>query len=194
MTARSSKNGNAHIDMDTLITLTNLESALKDYAAKAQEIYKKNLALGDKNASYDLANSVSAYVETEGRAFEVRISLLEYWKYVEGGSQGTESSPAGAVYPAHFPPPWAIERWIEVKPVIPRPLPSGRIPAPKQLSWMIARSIEKRGVEPFPAMATTIEELNREYKDVFAVALSRDLDGYISKVLNLGVGRMSSRR
>lgn len=179
--------------MTTLITLDHLEAALQEYAAKAQEIYKKNLALGRKNASYDLANSVNAYVETGGRAFEVRVSLLEYWKYVEGGSKGTESSPAGAVYAAHFPPPRILEQWISVKPVIPRPGANGKIPTPRQLSWMIARSIEKRGIEPFPAMAATIEELNREYKDVFAVALSRDLDGYIAKVLNLGTGAMSSR-
>lgn len=177
--------------MTTLITLKNLEAALKDYAARASELYKEQLALGGKNASHALAESVNAYVETDGRAFEVKVSLLDYWKYVEGGAQGTESSPLGAVYPAHFPPPWALERWIEVKPVIPRPMANGKIPAPKQLSWMIARSIERRGIEPFPAMATTIEELNRQYRDVFAVALSKDLDGYIAKVLNLGTGAMS---
>jgi len=179
--------------MTELITLSNLEAALREYAAKAQELYKMNLALGGKNASHDLTESVHAYVESDGRAFEVRVSLLEYWKYVEGGSKGELSSPAGAVYPAHFPPPWALERWIEVKPVIPRPMANGKIPTPKQLSWMIARSIQRRGIEPFPAMATTIEELNRQYKDVFAFALSKDLDGYISKIVNLGSGSMSQR-
>lgn len=179
--------------MAELISLTNLEAALKVYAEKAGEIYRKNLALGGKNASHDLADSVTAYVETDGRAFEVRVSLLDYWKYVEGGSQGTESSPPGAVYPAHFPPPRALERWIEVKPVIPRPMADGRIPTPRQLSWVIARSIERRGIEPFPAMAATIEELNREYREVFAYALSKDIDGYISKIMSLVAGAMSSR-
>lgn len=177
--------------MAELITLKNLEAALREYGAKAAEIYKKNLALGGKNASHDLADSVTAYVETDGRAFEVRVSLLEYWKYVEYGSQGVVTSPPGAVYPAHFPPPWALEQWIEVKPVIPRPMANGKLPTPKQLSWMIARSIERRGIKPFPAMAATIEELNREYKDVFAVALSKDLDGYIAKIMNLGTGTIS---
>lgn len=179
--------------MAQLITLTNLEAALREYAAKAQEIYKKNLALGNKNASHDLADSVNAYVEVNGRVFEVRVSLLGYWKFVEGGSHGEVTSPPGAVYPAHFPPPWALERWIEVKPVIPRPMANGKIPTPKQLSWMIARSIQRRGIAPFPAMATTIEELNREYKDVFTFALSKDLDGEIAKVLSLGTGAMSTR-
>lgn len=175
----------------TLLTLDNLDAALREYAEKAQELYRRNLALGGKNASHALADSVTAYVESDGRAFEVRVDLLEYWKYVEGGSKGTESSPAGAVYPAHFPPPRALERWIHVKPVIPRPGRNGKIPSPRQLSWMIAHSIHRRGIRPFPAMATTIEELNREYRDIFAVALARDLDGYIGKVLSLGDAAMS---
>jgi hypothetical protein len=174
-----------------LLSLDNLQAALEEYGAKAVELYKMQLALGGKNASHALADSVTAHVETTEGAYEVRVTLLDYWKYIEGGSQGKESSPLGAIYPAHFPPPRILERWIEVKPVIPRPGKNGRIPTPKQLSWMIARSIERRGIEPFPAMATTIEELNRQYKDVLAVALAKDVTNYIAKLTTLDRGAMS---
>lgn len=175
----------------TLLSLDNLQAALEEYAQKAAELYKMQLSLGGKNASHALAQSVSAYVATDAGAYEVRVSLLEYWKYIEGGSKGKESSPLGAVYAAHFPPPRVIERWIEVKPVIPRPGRNGKIPTPRQLSWMIARSIERRGIEPFPAMATTIEELNRQYKDVLATALAKDVNTYIAKLFTLDRGVMS---
>ena len=175
----------------TLLSLNNLQAALEEYAQKAAELYKLQLALGGKNASHALADSVTAYVATDAGAYEVRVSLLDYWKYIEGGSKGTESSPLGAVYAAHFPPPRILERWIEVKPVIPRPDKRGKIPTPRQLSWMIARSIQRRGIEPFPAMATTIEELNRQYKDVLAVALGRDVTSYIAKLATLDRGAMS---
>lgn len=174
-----------------LLSLNNLQAALEEYAQKAQELYKLQLSLGGKNASHALADSVTAYVATDAGAYEVRVSLLDYWKYIEGGSQGTESSPLGAVYPAHFPPPRVLERWIEVKPVIPRPGKNGKIPTPRQLSWMIARSIQRRGIEPFPAMATTIEELNRQYKDVLGVALAKDVTSYIAKLVTLDKGAMS---
>ena len=175
----------------TLLSLNNLQKALEEYATKAAELYKMQLALGGKNASHALEESVTAYVEVEDGAYEVRVSLLDYWKYIEGGSKGTETSPLGAVYAAHFPPPRVIERWIEVKPVIPRPGKNGKIPTPRQLSWMIARSIERRGIEPFPAMATTIEELNRQYKDVLAVALAKDVTSYIAKLTTMDRGAMS---
>lgn len=174
-----------------LLSLDNLQAALEEYAAKAQELYKMELALGGKNASHALADSVTAHVVTDAGAYEVRVTLLDYWKYIEGGSKGEVSSPLNAVYPAHFPPPRVLERWIEVKPVIPRPMANGKIPSPRQLSWMIARSIQRRGIEPFPAMATTIEELNRQYKDVLAVALAKDVTDYIAKLFTLDRGAMS---
>lgn len=174
-----------------LISLTHLKEVLDEYAAQAAEIYKYQIALGAHNASRELVDNVKAQVNVDGTAWEVSLTLKEYWKYLEGGSKGTESSPAGAVYPAHRPPAWALEKWINVKPVLPRPLPSGKLPSPKQLSYMISRSIEKRGIEPFPALQTTIDELNEMYKDKFVLALSQDVGVYINKVLHpLSQGRM----
>lgn len=188
-----------------LISLTHLKEVLDEYAAQAAEIYKYQIALGAHNASRELVDNVKAQVNVDGTAWEVSLSLKEYWKYLEGGSKGTESSPVGAVYPPHMPPAWAILKWIQVKPVIPRPLMNltprsmsllaasrkPRIPTPEQLSYMIAESIEKRGIEPYPALQTTIDELNAMYKDKFVIALSKDVGVYINKVLHpLSQGRM----
>lgn len=178
-----------------LISLENLRSVLEEYAEQASEIYKYQVSLGGHNASRKLVDSVKTQVNVNGTEWEVSISLLEYWKYLEGGHQGTKSSPAGAVYPAHRPPAWALEKWINVKPILPRPvtLKSGktRLPSPKELSYAMAISIERYGIEPYPALQTTIDELNEMYKDKFVFALSEDVGDYIGKVLHsLSEGRM----
>jgi len=174
-----------------LLTFDNLRQVLEEYAAKAEEVYKYQIALGNHNASRDLVNSVKTEVVINDRGFEVTMDLAYYWKYLEGGSRGEESSPAGAAYPPHFPPPRAIEEWINVKPVIPRPR-DGVIPSPRQLSWMIARKIQREGTEPYPALQTTIEELNRDFADRFAVALQQDTSDYIAKIyVGLDFGAVS---
>lgn len=192
-----------------LITFNNLEKALQEYGEQAVEIYRKNLSLGGKVASRNLIDSVTAHVDTmDGTSYEVSLNLASYWKYVEGGSQGTVSSPSGAMYPAHKPPTWAILQWINIKPVIPRPLqritPSSAralsasrkpvIPTPEQLSHAIATNIEKYGIEPHPAMQATIDELNAMYKDKFILALSTDVGQYINKVLYSLNGHMDQFR
>lgn len=179
--------------MAELINLARLQGVLEEYGKQAEELYKYQIALGAHNASRNLVDNVKAIVEMNGSAWEVSLTLAHYWKYLEGGSQGVETSPAGAIYPAHFPPPYILEKWINIQPVLPRPMENGKLPSPKQLSYMIAHSIQKRGQEPFPALATTIEELNEQYKGKFAVALGEDVTDYIRKVVSLGSGTMSQK-
>lgn len=178
-----------------LISFSKIQEVLEEYASRAKELYKYQVSLGGHNASRDLINSVETMVTVDGGGtWRVSLQLNEYWKYLEGGSKGTESSPSGAVYPAHFPPPSAILDWIRVKPVLPQPLADGKIPSLKSLSYLISRSIQRHGIEPYPALATTIDELNEQYKDKFIIALSSDVGQYINKVLvSLGNGAMSQR-
>lgn len=176
-----------------LLTLDNVRQVLEEYGARAVEIYREQLTAGNKNASKQLLNSVQARVDIGNDSFEVLLSLEHYWKYVEGGAKGTESSYPGAIYPAHFPPPKVLENWILIKPVIPRPNDRGKIPTPKQLSWMIARSIERKGIKPYPALQNTIDELNKEYEGKFAVALQKDTAEYIAKIFVGLKGSMSQK-
>ena len=178
------------METDSLIRLNNLRQVLLEVAKDAQETYRYQIALGGHNASHALADSAKAYVEHSGTLYEVKIDLLEYWKYIEGGSQGTESSPAGAVWPAHFPPPWAIEKWINVKPIIPQPMENGNLPSPKQLSYMIAHSIEKRGIEPFPALETTIEDIFQKWNEKIAEAWQKDVEGWLDDTITILAGQV----
>ena len=168
--------------MTELMDLTELHQILQEYAKEAEEIYKYQIALGNKNASRKLVDTIQSNVKVGDQSYEVTLTLQHYWKYIEGGSKGKESSPPGAVYPAHFPPPWALERWINVKPILPRPNANGKLPSPKSLSYAMAHSIEKKGIKPYPALQTTKEELNAIYYDRIAKALARDVERYMQMV------------
>jgi hypothetical protein len=111
------------------------------------------------------------------------MTLNKYWKYIEGGRKGKDTSPPGAVYKAAFPPVNALMEWISVKPIIPRPDKSGRIPSPKSLAFLIGRKIEQDGIEPYPAMATTIEECNKIYRERISAALAHDMQYFIRKLM-----------
>lgn len=175
------------MEKDTLINLDRLMAVLLDYADAAREVYREQISLGGHNASRTLSDTVQSRVEVKGTAYEVVLQLEYYWKFLEYGSKGTESSYPGAKYAAHFPPPDEILKWIQIKPVIPRPqvLPSGksRIPSLKSLSWAIATSIHKHGTKPFPAVTATKEQLMRIYRDKLSDALGQDVADYLNRIL-----------
>lgn len=168
--------------MDEL-KLENLERVLNEYCKDAVEIYNYQIALGDehgnKNASRNLTDTLQARIEARADGYSVIFNIAEYYKYIEGGSKGTQSSPEGAVYPAHFPPPKIIEQWINVKPILPRPDDHGHLPSPQELSWAIATTIERNGIKPFPALATTKEELKKIYEEKIQEALMEDMKTFI---------------
>ena len=175
--------------MDDLLDLTELQKVLQDYARDAAELYKQEITDGEKNASKTLLESVKSNVIVGSQEYEVTLTLAHYWRYVEYGRQGTESSPLLAhpgAYPpgkAAFPPVDALVKWIEVKPVIPRPGKNGRIPTPKQLAYLIGRKIHREGIEPFPALYRTKQELNQRYNEKISAALGHDISNYIRKVI-----------
>lgn len=170
---------------EQLLELTELQQVLAEYAKEAEEVYKYQIALGGKNASRKLTDTIRSEVVVGDQAYEVTLTLQHYWKYIEGGSQGTISSPAGAVYPAHFPPSWALEKWIQVKPIIPRPDDRGKIPSPKTLAFLMGRKIEQEGIKPHPALKTTQEELDKIYHERLSAALGHDVTNYIRKIVTM---------
>lgn len=159
-----------------------LTEALNGYGEAVRNMYQDNLIRKSKIASGELLNSVEFKVQGEGTAYTVSLRLAEYWKYVEGGTKGTESSPAGAVYKAHFPPVSALLEWIRVKPVLPRPDDRGRIPTPQKLAYLIGRKIEREGIEPAPALQETLDTLNAVWLPKITEAFAKDCAGILREM------------
>jgi len=167
----------------------NLIRVLEDYGKEAEALYKAKLTegrppYGTKNASGELLNSVKWGMKIGENHFEVTLDLAKYWKYVEGGLQGHESSYFGAVYPAvqrrDGTTLWnAIRDWIDIKRIDPLPGPNGKIPTKDQLAYLISRKIGRKGIEPFPALSRTVEELNAKYSEKIAEAVSKDVAAFV---------------
>lgn len=171
--------------MNDLINFDELNAILAEYAREAEEMYKYQLSLGNKTASRKLMDTIKSNVVVGDNAYEVTLTLQHYWKYIEGGRKGTESSPPGAKYKAAFPPVKAILDWILVKPVLPRPSADGKMEKlrPKSLAYLIGRKIEQEGIEPHPALKTTQEELMKMYRERLSAALGHDVENYIRKLI-----------
>ena len=148
----------------------NLTSVLNDFGKFLVEEYKDNLILEDVNASDNLYNSVTYMVERNDKTFEVKLSLADYWAFVEKGRR------AGS----KFPPVSAIERWIEVKPVLPRPMSNGKLPTNKQLAYLISRKIAIEGISPKPLLQRSVDNVWGVFEEFIAEAFAKDLQKEIN--------------
>lgn len=118
-----------------------------------------------------LSDTITTQVEVDGKKFTASLNMNHYWKYLEEGTR------------PHWPPTSAIQKWVEIKPVIPRPDGNGRIPTTKQLAFLISRKIAKHGTEGTHGLETTREAVLPMYYERIGQALSEDFGAYVKTVL-----------
>lgn len=157
--------------MEQLLELTELHKVLQDFATDIRERYKDVLANNDHIASHNLVDSIRTEVKVGDNAYEVTMTLKDYWKYVEYDTK------------PHFPPPDAILKWIQVKPVIPRPDANGRIPSQKSLAYLIGRKIAREGTEGTHDLARTKDDILPWWREQIGKALGHDMENYIRKLV-----------
>lgn len=107
----------------------------------------------------------------EDNVFTVSFDLVDYWWYVENGRG-----------PGKMPPISAIEKWIEVKPVIPDSR-TGKVPTTKQLAFMIARSIGEKGTQGTHALDKTIRSSD-DIVDALKSELLTSIREWVNSELN----------
>lgn len=149
-----------------------LEEVLNEFADAFIQAARDNLQANGTNASYDLYNSFEKIVEIDDGAFKVSVSLAEYWKWVENGRG-----------PGKYPPPEAIRRWIEVKPVNISPI-NGRMPSVEQVGFLIGRKIAEEGTEAQPFFEPAKEQVIREFEERIAYAIEEDVGNYILELVD----------
>lgn len=155
-----------------LLELTELQKVLQDFAVDIRDRYRDVLAKNDHIASRALVDSIKTQVVVGENAYEVTMTLQDYWKYVEYDTK------------PHFPPPDAILKWIEVKPVIPRPGANGRIPTPRQLAFLIGRKISNEGTEGTHDLEQTKNDILPWWREKISEALGHDMQNYIRKLVS----------
>lgn len=154
-----------------LFNPSNLLSILEELAADVKDNYKEHLEYHDRKASGDLLQSISTEIEVRGTTYIVWLNLADYWKYVENDTK------------PHWPPKEPIDRWISVKPVIPRPGANGKIPTTEQLSFLIRRKIATEGTKGSHDLRDTERAVLPMYEERLLEALHRDTLEYIEKVM-----------
>jgi hypothetical protein len=150
--------------MDNL-DLTDIQQLLQQFIQAVREDLKQQ----NINASSKLSQSLKSVVKQKGKWIEISISLEDYWKYIEYGTR------------PHFPPIQAIRKWIDVKPVLPRPM-KGKLPTRDQLAFLIARKISRVGTRPKPFLNKTISDFNLIDK-VYDLLLNQ-IEQQINKQIN----------
>lgn len=167
---------------DTLMNLTSLQSTLEDMARDIAEGYKDELERNDHFTKLrTLINSIRTQVNVGDTYYEVTMTLEHYWKYLEQGVQGDRNPTSPYLNPGWKAYPH-IARWIEIKPVIPRPMDGRKAPSPKSLAYLITRSIVQHGTRGTHDLEKTKDAVITAYRDKLEAALQHDLYNYILKV------------
>ena len=162
-----------------LIDLTELQQVLQDLANDIRDNYKEHLQYNDRYTekgipsgySARLIDSVRTQLVVGDNAYEVTMTLNDYWKYVEDDTK------------PHFPPVSKIMEWVQIKPVLPRPLANGKLPSPKQLTFLIGRAISEHGTKGSHDLQQVKDGVIPFYREKIAAALGRDMENYIRKVV-----------
>lgn len=165
--------------MNELIDFAELRQVLQDLANDIRDNYKEHLQWNDRwtekgvpsGYSQRLIDSVKTQVVVGDRAWEVTMTLNDYWKYVESDTK------------PHFPPVSKILEWIRIKPVIPRPGRDGRIPSQQSLAFLIGRSISEHGTKGSHDLQAVKDGVIPWYKEKIAIALGHDMEHYIRKLV-----------
>ena len=148
-----------------------LRKALMDLAEDIRENYVQHLIESKHyTTEYTLIDSVRCDVEVGDRGFNVVMTLKDYWKYLEEGTK------------PHFPPLEKIREWIEIKPILPRPV-NGIRPTKNQLAYLIGRKIAEEGTKGTHDLSKTEDAVLPMYSERLSAALRHDVERYILKVI-----------
>jgi hypothetical protein len=156
-----------------MLSKAAINNALNTWAAKVVATAKANLTRGRKRATDTLYNSVKYKLVQTPTGPYIEFLYVDYGEYVEGGRRMN----------AKFPPPAPILKWIKVKGIKGRDK-KGRFITDKSLTYLISRSISKKGIKPFPfyadAIKSAIKRLGPELGSAIAVAIQKDLNAVSS--------------
>ena len=142
------------------------EALLNSFAQTIVNRYKDKIS---DYASGKLYKTIDYTITSKSDSYLVTINLESYWVFLERGRRPG----------AKMPPVEAIENWIKVRKIIPRPvtLKSGkqRVPTIPQLAYVIARSISRNGIAPRPFMRDSINQTIEDFKSKLTAAVRDDV-------------------
>lgn len=158
---------------------TSVSDVLDKFGGYIVETLHKNL--GIHRATGDLATSITFDVQNLGTSFRFRLSLLDYYKYIDEGRK-----PGGK-----FPPPPVILEWMgykrlqvadkSVKSIVRtkgahKTAAAISISKTKSLAYLIGRKIAKKGIAPTNFYSSVVnDELLNNLRSDLSKAFKRDI-------------------
>jgi len=157
--------------------MKEFDKILKKYADYVIRESRNNLVRGKNNASQRLSDSLGYTIKDTSVKFEGDY----YGQFVDKGVRGAESYYADEgtasspfKYKSEMPPPKAFEKWIRQKGIKGRDKKTGRFITNKSLSFLIARSIYKKGIRATLFFTKPFEKGQELFGDDFAEAVIKD--------------------
>ena len=139
--------------------LDALERYLNSFGKQVVNQAKANLASADKSGA--LEKSIGFFVTAQKGLITIKFKMDSYGKFVDKGVSGTEKERSfkdykGKTLKSPFgykkskghsqPPTKALDKWIVKKGIAPRD-EKGRFMSRKSISFLIARSIKRKGIQ-----------------------------------------------
>ena len=171
------------------MNIPSLERYLNSFGKQIVKQAKENLSKADKKGA--LANSIDFFVIKKGGSITVRFKMNSYGAFVDKGVSGTKtkrsykdykgktkSSPFK--YKAKQPPSGIIEKWIKKKGLKGRDK-KGRFITHKSLSFLIARSIKKKGIQGISFFQKPLMLGMKQFSSKFGKAIADDIVNSLRK-------------
>lgn len=155
----------------------NLERVLNEFADAVIAKARQNLDENGSNASYNLYRS---FDELEQRVtigedyFSVKISLADYWTYVEEGTGPQHLPDARSTY---WPKIQPLKEWVSIKPGVPKD---------DSFAYAVRGAIRfgtkdhPPGTKPKPFFKKAVDEMLAYYEPLIDKAIEDDVSDYIN--------------
>ena len=169
----------------------NTYNVLSEYSKIIIDKYKAalindNRVTSSAIAGQKLTDSITFNIKTGSTDYSVELSLNYYWKFIEEGVNGTKND-RGSEYSFKkaFANVGAISEWINAKPVLPKPMTlkkTGKqvLPTPKQLSYLISKSVAEKGIRGGHYLEKTLNDIEEELTERLAVAVEQDIMNFLA--------------
>lgn len=165
---------------DELIEFKRTGEVLMRLAEEVRMGYIKNLVRSGHPTYFGtgrLTDTITANVTVDGHSFSATLRMNKYWEYLEEGTGPARGRDK------YWPNSSAIAKWVEIKPVIPRPDSNKKIPTPKQLTFLISRKIHDKGIKGTHDLERAKEEVIPHYYALIEEALTADIGDYLWKMI-----------
>ena len=171
------------------MNIPSLERYLKSFGSQIVKQAKENLSSADKKGA--LENSIDFFVIKKGGSITVRFKMNSYGAFVDKGVSGTDKKRSfkdykGKTLKSPFkyttkqPPSGIIEKWIKRKGLKGRDK-KGRIITHKSLSFLIARSIKKKGIQGISFFQKPLMLGMKQFNSKFGKAIADDIVNSLRK-------------